>query len=54
MQYYKLSFTEGNRKVCVTCLQPTTGFPIAPGGTLNQVINLFVYLNVAADGNVFA
>ena len=36
-QFYKLSFSDGRRKMPVNCTNVTTGFPVAPGGTLNQV-----------------
>jgi hypothetical protein len=36
-QFYKLSFSEGKRKMPVNSTEINTGFPIAPGGTLNQV-----------------
>ncbi|KAK4027723.1 hypothetical protein OUZ56_016770 [Daphnia magna] len=39
-QFYKLSFSEGKRKVPVNRMETHTGFPIAPGGTLNQTVML--------------
>jgi hypothetical protein len=36
-QFYKLSFSEGKRKMPVNSTEINTGFPIVPGGTLNQV-----------------
>lgn len=38
-QFYKLSFSEGRRKILINSIEINNGFPVTPGGTLNQVSN---------------
>lgn len=38
MQFYTVTILKGEKKIEITGSQTTDGFPIAPGGTLSQVI----------------
>jgi len=48
MQFYSLTFLKGQKKVEITRAVSTEGFPVAPGGTLNQTVTLFPRVPIGA------